>query len=94
MMMLPVVVIVGAIALGSYVSAQDAPSAPKPVYTAEAMRARISGNVPGQRCFLPDRAERAVNTTVTVEGKSYRCVAVLDWSFQQIGVAWTPVQQP
>jgi hypothetical protein len=94
MRILTVVVIVGAVALGSYVSAQDTPTAPKPVYTATVMRARISGDLRDRCVVLPDKTERLVNTTVTVDGKSYRCVEVLDWNFQRVGVAWTPVQQP
>lgn len=93
MRMLPVVVIVGAVAFGSFVSAQDKPT-PKPTYTSEMMRMRITGGGTGiTNCVLPDKTERAVNTTVTVDGKSYRCVEMLDQNFQRIGVAWTPVQQ-
>jgi hypothetical protein len=85
--MLPLAVIVGALALGTFLSAQD-----KPTYTAEMMRKRIGGGGTAvTNCVLPDKTERPVNTTVTVDGKSYRCVDVLDQNFQWIGVGWTPV---
>lgn len=91
MKMLPLAVIVSALAFGAYVSAQD-----KPVYTAEAMRKRIQGTATVsevQRCVLPDNTQRAVNTSVTVDGKSYRCVVMLDQNFLPLGVAWTPVDR-
>ena len=92
MRMLPVVVIVGAVALGSYVSAQDTPTSPKPWYSSAEMRKRISGDIP-DTCVLFDKTEHRVNTTVTVAAKTYRCVTVLDQNLQRIGEAWTPVQQ-
>jgi hypothetical protein len=42
-------------------------------------------------CVLPDKTEGAVNSTVTVTGRTYRCVEVFDENFQPRGVAWTPV---
>ena len=89
---LPLAVIVGALALGNHVTAQDPPT-PKPTYTSETGRLRISGGggTSATRCALPDKTEREVNTTVTVDGRSYRCVQVLNRNFQWIGVAWTPV---
>jgi hypothetical protein len=77
MRMLPVAIIVGAFALGNSVSGQD-------------------NLTPGPRadsmtCVLPDRTEHAVNTAVTVDGRTYRCVEALDQDFQPRGVAWTPV---
>ena len=88
MKMLSLAVIVSAVAFGNYLSAQD-----KPRYTAEAMRERVRRpTVPEiQRCVLPDNTQRAVNTSVTFDGKSYRCVVMLDQNFLPLGVAWTPV---
>ena len=69
----------------------------KPMYTAEAMLRRIGGSaatsdrVDAVNCVLPDKTERAVNTTFTVDGRTYRCVDVLDQNLQRRGVAWTPV---
>jgi hypothetical protein len=101
MRMLPVAAIVGAFALGSYVSAQESPTptpTPKPRYTSEAMRQRMSAGSAAPRdrpdamnCVLPNGSERALNTTVTVDGRTYRCIEVLDHNFQRRGVAWTPV---
>jgi hypothetical protein len=95
MRMLPVAVIVGAFAFGNYVLAQDKPT-PKPTYTSEAMLKRISGGTATVldvvNCVLPDKTERAVNTTFSeLDGRTYRCVVVLDQNFQRRGVAWTPV---
>jgi hypothetical protein len=94
--MLLVAVIVGAFACGSFVSAQEQrPS--KPAYTSEAMLARISGGSTAttQRvdamCALPDKSERAVNATVAVDVRTYRCVEVLDQNLQPLGAAWTSV---
>jgi hypothetical protein len=94
---LPVAVIVGAFAFGTCLSAQDKPT-PKPTYTSEAMLKRIrdGGAATADRadavnCVLPDKTERPVNTAVTVAGRTYRCVEVLDENFQRRGVAWTPV---
>ena len=93
MRMLALAVIVGAFGLGNYVSAQDKPApTPKSVYTSEAMLRRISGSAPFvldvNNCVLPDKTERAVNATVTVGDRAYRCVEVLDHNFQRRGVAW------
>ena len=96
MRMLAVAVIVSAFAFGNYVSAQDKPT-PKPTYTTEVMLKRIrdaSAATPLDvvNCTLPDKTERAVNTTFTeLDGRTYRCVVVLDQNFQRRGVAWTPV---
>jgi len=50
-------VIVGALAFGNYVSAQDKPT-PKPTYTFETMRMRIKGGGTGStNCVLPDKTE-------------------------------------
>lgn len=73
MRMLPVAVVVGAFACGTHVSAQQKP-------TTERTDAG---------CVLPDKVERAVNATVTVDGRTYRCVEVLDENLQPRGVAWT-----
>jgi hypothetical protein len=90
--MLPVVVIVGAVALGSYVSAQDKPVVVgKPRYTADAMRKRVSGDT-SVTCRLADKTEHLVSTTVALSGKTYRCVTVLNENFNPVGAAWTPVQ--
>ena len=93
MRMLPVVALVGAIASGSYASAQDKPVVVyKPRYTTDVMRTRISGKTP-VTCRLADKTEHLVTTTVAVGGKTYRCVTVFDESFNLVGAAWTPVQQ-
>jgi len=114
MRMLPLAVIVGTLAFGTYVSAQDKPtpkptytsetmlkringdtSTPKPTYTSEEMLKRINGGTAAAldavNCVLPDKSERAANTTVTVDGRTFRCVEVLDSNFKRRGVAWTPV---
>ncbi len=105
MRILRLAVIVGACAVGTSVSAQDNPAptpSAKPTYTAEAMRNRVRRAVPttpvlpptvldALNCVLPDKTERAVNTIVTVNGRSYRCVEVLDQNFNRRGVAWPPV---
>jgi hypothetical protein len=92
MRMLPLAVIVGALAVGNHVAAQDTPT-PKPTYASGTGRLRIlgGGGTSARRCALPDTTERELNTTVTIDGKSYRCVQVLNQHFQWIGVAWTPV---
>ena len=96
MRMLPVAAIVGAFAFGNYyVAAQDKPT-PKPTYTPEAMLKRIRPEstatvLDGRSCVLPDETERGVNSPVTVDSRTYRCVEVLDQRFQPLGVAWTPV---
>ena len=93
MRMLPVVVLVGAVALGSYASAQDKPVVvSQPRYTADAMRKRISSETPAT-CRLADKTEHLVTTAVAVAGKTYRCVTVLDENLKSAGAAWTPVQQ-
>jgi hypothetical protein len=93
MRMLPVVVLVGAVASASYASAQDNPVVvSKPRYTTDVMRKRISGEAP-VTCRLADKTEHLVTTTVAVGGKTYRCVTVLDENFNPVGAAWTPVQQ-
>jgi hypothetical protein len=44
------------------------------------------------KCGLPDKTERTVNTTVTLDGRTYRCVEVSDQiPGPRTGVAWTPV---
>ena len=92
MRMLPVFVIVGAVALGSYVSAQDKPVVVgKPRYTADAMRKRVSGDT-AVTCRLADQTEHLVSTTVAVGGKTYRCVTMLNENFDPVGAAWTPAQ--
>ena len=89
---LPVVVLVGAVAFGSYVSAQDKPVVVgKPRYTAEAMRQRISGETP-VTCPLADKTQHPVSTTVAFAGKTYRCVMVLNENFNPVGAAWTRVE--
>ena len=93
MRMLPVVVLVGAVALGSFGSAQDKPVVvSKPRYTTDVMRKQISGETP-VTCPLADKTEHLVTTTVAVGGKTYRCVTVLNENFNPVGAAWTPVQQ-
>ncbi len=93
MRVLPVVVLVGAVALGSYASAQDRPVVvSKPRYTSDVMRKQISGETPAV-CRLADKTEHLVATTLVVGGKTYRCVTVLDGNFNPVGAAWTPVQQ-
>jgi len=95
MRMLPVVVLVAAVALGSFVSAQDKPVVvSKPRYTTDVMRKRISGETP-VTCRLADKTEHLVTTEVAVGGRTYRCVTVLDENFNAVGAAWTPVlEQP
>ena len=95
MKMMAVVVLVGAVALGSYVSAQDKPVVvSKPRYTTDVMRKRISGKAP-ETCRLADKTEHLVTTAVAVGGRTYRCVTVLDENFNALGAAWTPVlEQP
>ena len=63
---------------------------PKPPYTSDAMLRRISDGST-MTCVLPDKTTRVVNTTVTVDGKTYRCVEVLDNNLRPNGVAWTLV---
>ena len=92
MRMLPLVLLVGAVALGSYASAQDQPVVVgKPRYTADAMRQRISGDLP-LTCRLADKTVHPVSTTVAFAGKTYRCVTVLNERFSPIGAAWTSVE--
>src|SRR5688572_32335964 len=43
------------------------------------------------RCAMPDGTNRLVNTTVTFNGWSYRCVAVFNQNFKSTGVAWSLV---
>lgn len=94
MRMLPAAAIVGAIALGSYVSAQDTPSA-KPVYTPEAMLARIKQKQGAPlTCGFPDKTRHPVNTTARFQGKAYRCVPMLNDELEWIGVAWTQEMPP
>ena len=92
MRMLPVVVLVGAVALGSHVSAQNKPVVvSKPQYTTDVMRKRISGDAP-VTCRVADKTEFLVTTAVALGGKTYRCVTVLDENFNPVGAAWTPVE--
>jgi hypothetical protein len=67
----------------------------RPIYTADAMRARIGGQTPASRvpCRLADKTAHPVTTEVAFGGKTYRCVTVLDESFEPVGAAWTPMQQ-
>lgn len=88
---LPVVLILCAWPLGNYIGAQDAPAAPKPPYTSVEMRKRISGDIPVTCLLAADKTEHLVNRTVTVAGKTYRCVSVLDEHLTRVGAAWTPV---
>ena len=91
MKMLPVFVLVGAIVLGSYVSAQDKPVVvSKPRYTADVMRKNIRRANP--TCRLADKTDHLVTTAVAVGGKTYRCVTMLDENFETVGAAWTPVE--
>ena len=92
MRMLPVAAIVAAFAFGAYVSAQDAPA--KPMYTPEAMLARIKQQGAPLTCGLPDKTRRPVNTTATFQGKLYRCVPMLNDELEWIGVRWTPEMPP
>jgi hypothetical protein len=89
MRMLSALVIVGAVAVGGYTSAQDNPASPKPPYTNPAM-VRIFGHTPVS-CVLPDKTDRPVDSVVAVDGRTYRCVEVLSPEFFPLGVAWTPV---
>ena len=92
MRMLPVVGIVAAIGFVSYVSAQDKPVVVgKPPYTAEAVRKRVSGEIP-RTCVLADKTEHLVGTTVATTGKRYRCVTVFNENFAPVGAAWTAVE--
>jgi hypothetical protein len=68
-----------------------------PLYTSEAMLRRdrdaatTTDRADAVQCVLPDRTERAVSATVTVDGRTYRCVELLDENFEPRGAAWTPV---
>jgi hypothetical protein len=64
-------------------------SAARDVAAARGLDARLRFDEP--TCFLPDKTEHLVETTVTVEGRTYRCVDILDRQLQSSGVAWTPV---
>ena len=89
---LPVVMVLCAWPLGNYIVAQDKSAAPKPTYTSVEMRKRIrEGDTPVTCLLAADKTERLVNTTVTVGGKTYRCVSVLDEHLTRVGAAWTPV---
>ena len=91
MRMLPLAVIVGALAGGSYVSAQDKPVVVgKPRYTAEVMRQRMNA-APAVTCRLAAKTEHLPDTVVAFAGKTYRCVTVLDEHFIPVGAAWTAV---
>lgn len=93
MRILPVVVLIGAVAFENYLFAQDKPvvvSKPMPRYTADAMRKKISGET-SPTCRLADRTEHLLTTEVALGGKTYRCVTVLDENLKPAGAAWTPV---
>ena len=91
MRMLPLAVIVGALAFGNYSSAQDKPVVVgKPRYTTEAMRQRMSAE-PTATCRLADKTAHLISTTVAFAGKTYRCVTVLNENFNPVGAAWTAV---
>ena len=90
---LPVVVLIGAVAFGNYLFAQDKPvvvSKPIARYTADAMRKKISGETSAP-CRLADKTEHLLTTEVALGGKTYRCVAVLNENLIPAGAAWTPV---
>ena len=88
---LPLVVSICAVVLGSYLFAQDKPVVvSKPQYTAEAMRKRIAGET-AATCRLADKTEHLVTTEVSLGGRTYRCVTVLDENLIPAGAAWTPV---
>jgi hypothetical protein len=92
MKMLSVTVLLGAIALGTYVSAQDTPVVTsRPRYTAADMRKQVSGEFP-RTCSLPDKTTHLVTTVVTFAGKMYRCVEVFDENLRVSGAAWTLAQ--
>jgi hypothetical protein len=85
---LSVFVLLGAVALGSYASAQDTPVVvAKPRCTADAMRKQISGET--VTCRLADKSEYLVTTAVAVGGKTYRCITVLNEKLEPAGTAWT-----
>ena len=82
---------VGVMTVVGSVSAQDEPAWPKPLYTSEAMLKRIGSSDPALRplsCAFRDDTQRAVNTTVTVDGKTYRCVQVFNSNLQPTGFGW------
>jgi hypothetical protein len=79
-----------AMPFATYVFAQDKPASSKPRYSATEMR-KLKSDAISRSCFLADKTEHLVNTTVTVAGKTYRCVTVLDENLNRIGEAWTPV---
>jgi hypothetical protein len=92
---------VGVLAVVASVSAQDEPAWPKPLYTSDAMLKRIGSSDPSRHplsCAFRDATERAVNTTVDVDGSTYRCVQVLDSNLQPTGLGWVRMpaaaQQP
>jgi hypothetical protein len=97
MKMLSVLAFVGAVALGTYASAQDTPVVvTKPTYTTQVLRARIGDDARSLRpatCRLADKAEHFVTTEVALGGRTYRCVTVVDVDFNPVGAGWTPVQQ-
>jgi hypothetical protein len=65
-----------------------------PLYASEAMLRRdrdAAATRDGVNCMLPDQTERPVNPTVAVDGRTYRCVELLDENFAPRGAAWTPV---
>lgn len=100
MRILPLAVIAGAFALGPCVSAQDNHT-PKPPYTFETMLERIRGDngatdgANARNCVVRDNTQLVpLNGTLTVRGRTYRCVEVLDQKLQPRGVAWTPGSKP
>jgi len=94
---LSVLAFAGAVALGSYASAQDTPVVvKKPVYRTMIERARIGDEFRSDRpatCLVADRTGHFVTTEVAFGGRTYRCVTVVDENFRPAGAAWTPVQQ-
>lgn len=84
-----VVAIICGVASASYVFAQDEPAVPKPQYTRLEALKRIRPDIQIS-CVLSDKTEHLVSTTVTVAGRTYRCVTVLDENLNRVGAAWTP----
>lgn len=65
---------------------------PKPFYTSEAMLRRIGGgNAATSRGDVARCDLSTMNTNVSVDGRTYRCVEMLDGNFQPRGLVWTPV---
>ena len=45
------------------------------------------------QCGMPDGTSRTVDTVMTFQGTTYRCVTVFDGNLVPAGVAWTRVQE-